>query len=48
MYLILPLTILLLACGDIPKEGSEKVQVRMQLTYPTDNGTDNESKRHTE
>lgn len=35
-YLI---TVFILACGDIPKEGdgTEKVQVKMELKYDSDN-----------
>lgn len=35
-YLILLLPFLI-ACGDLPKEGSEKVEVKVELKY--DNGT---------
>jgi hypothetical protein len=39
MFILLPLAIWLIACGDIPKEGdgSEMVHVKMQLEY--DNST---------
>jgi len=46
MYILLPLVIWLVACGDIPKEGdgSEKVEVKLELQY--DNTTNGPLKRY--
>ena len=35
MYILLPLAIFILACGDLPKEGdgTEYVEVKMELNY---------------